>query len=184
MKTLYKFTLSITLLFSASAAFAQQTEREKGLELYHSGEYQKAIETLQRAVAADEKDQKAWLYLGMSQARAKNRSEAVKAFKKADKIADDENRSDPTVTNLKITYKPRATYTDAARASQTQGTVKLAIEFGADGQIKAVVPFQTLLDGLTENCVAAAKGIKFEPAKKDGQPFSTIKIISYSFSIY
>jgi tetratricopeptide (TPR) repeat protein len=184
MKTLYNFTLLCALLFSASIIFAQNADREKGIDLYNNGEYQKAVETLKKVVETDEKDQKSWLYLGMSQAKLKNKSQAAKAFKKADNISNTATETDKTQTGVKIISKPRAGYTDAARASQTQGTIKLAVEFGADGDIKAVFPFQTLPDGLTENCVESVKKIKFEPATKDGKAYSVIKIISYSFTIY
>ena len=186
MKTLYKITLFFALLFAANSIFAQpETEREKGFEFYNKGEYQNAVETLGKIVETDEKDRKSWLYLGMSYARLKNEKQAVKAFKKADKIRTEEPvKSDEKLTPLKITSKPRANYTDSARMNMVQGTIKLAVEFGADGKIKAIIPFQKLPDGLTENCVEAAKNIKFEPAAKNGQAFSTIGILSYSFTIY
>ncbi len=184
MKTLYKVTLFCALLFSASAVFAQESEREKGFAFYDKGEYQKAVETLQKVVEANEKDRKAWLYLGMSQFKSPGKSKPAKAFKAADKISEPEMQADATKTKLKIISKPRANYTDAARQNQTQGTIKLAVEFGADGVVKQVFAFQTLPYGLTESCVEAAKGIKFDPATKDGKPYSTITILNYSFTIY
>ncbi len=186
MKTLYKITLFCVLLFSASTVFVQevQSEREKGFEFYDKGEYQKAVETLQKVVEINKNDRKAWLYLGMSQFKSPGKSKPAKAFKAADKISDAEMEADATQTKLKIISKPRANYTDAARQNQTQGTIKLAVEFGADGTIKTVVAFQTLPDGLTQNCLESAKKIKFDPATKDGKPYSTIGIISYSFTIY
>ncbi|HVE55658.1 MAG TPA: energy transducer TonB [Pyrinomonadaceae bacterium] len=184
MKILYKITLVCALLFSASVVFAQENEREKGFDFYNKGEYQKAVEILQKVVEVNKKDRKAWLYLGMSQLKSPGKSKPAKAFKAADKISDDEAEAGETGTKLKIISKPRASYTDAARQNQTQGIVKLAVEFGADGKIKTVAAFQTLPDGLTQNCVESAKGIKFEPATKDGKPYSTIKIIEYSFTIY
>jgi tetratricopeptide (TPR) repeat protein len=185
MKKLYNTALFCVLLFSAGAVFAQeQSDREKGFEFYDKGEYQKAVETLLKAVEADKNDRQAWLYLGMSQLKAPGKSKPAKAFKAADKISDDQAASDAAETKLKIISKPRASYTDAARGNMTQGVIKLAVEFGADGKVKTVFPFETLPDGLTENCVASAKGIKFDPATKDGKPYSTIAIISYSFTIY
>jgi len=185
MKRLYKITLFCALLFSASAVFAQEvSEREKGFEFYDKSEYQKAVETLQKVVEINKKDRKAWLYLGMSQLKSPGKSKPAKAFKAADKINDADAETDATKTKVKIISKPRASYTEAARQNQIQGTVKLAVEFGADGKIKTVFAFQTLSDGLTQNCLEAAKGIKFDPATKDGKPYSTIGIISYQFTIY
>jgi tetratricopeptide (TPR) repeat protein len=186
MKKLYNTALFFVLLLSAvSAAFAQeQSEREKGFEFYEKGEYQKAVETLQKVVENNKKDRKAWLYLGMSQLKSPGKSKPAKAFKAADKISGEDTEADANRTKVKIISKPRATYTDAARQNQTQGVVKLAVEFGADGKIKEVFPFQTLPDGLTQICFAAAKAIKFDPATKDGKPYTTIGIVSYSFTIY
>lgn len=183
MKTLYKITLLFIFLFSVSNIFAQQTDREKGIGFYNNGEYQKAVETLQKIVETDKEDKQSWLYLGMSQAQLKNKSQAAKSFKIADKITDEEKQV-ANQTKLKIVSKPRAAYTDEARSSQTQGTIKLAVEFGADGSIKAIFPFQTLPYGLTENCVESVKNIKFEPATKSGKAYSMVKILSYSFTIY
>jgi len=187
MKKLYNTALFFVLLFSASVVFAQEevvSEREKGFEFYDKGEYQKAVETLQKVVQINKKDRKAWLYLGMSQFKSPGKSKPAKAFKAADKISDEETEASENQTKVKIISKPRASYTDEARQNQTQGTVKLAIEFGADGTIKTVFAFQTLPYGLTENCLQAVKGIKFDPATKDGKPYTTIKIVSYSFTIY
>ncbi len=184
MKKLYNISLFTILLFTASIVFAQQTDREKGIDFYNNDEYRKAVETLQKVVETDQKDQKSWLYLGMSQAKLKNKSQAAKTFKKADKISNPAIEPDKNIIGVKIVSKPRAAYTDEARSSLTQGTIKLAVEFGADGSIKAIFPFQTLPYGLTENCVESAKNIKFEPATKEGKAYSVIKIISYSFTIY
>lgn len=85
---------------------------------------------------------------------------------------------------LTITSKPRASYTDDARRTLTQGNVKLAVEFGYDGKIKSAVVFQGLPHGLSENCLEAVKKIKFDPAQKDGKPVSVIAIIEYNFTVY
>jgi TonB family protein len=87
-------------------------------------------------------------------------------------------------SDVRILSKPRANYTDAARQNQVQGTVKLKITFLATGQIGAIFVVKGLPNGLSEQAVIAAKGIRFEPAKKNGVPYSVPKIISYSFTIY
>lgn len=184
MKTLYKITLLCALLFSASAVFAQQTEREKGFEFYDKGEYQKAVETLQKVVEANEEDKNAWLYLGMSHAHLRKQSLAVKALKKADKISAKNKESAEAQSQVKITSKPRPMYTDAARMNQTQGKIKMAVEFSADGSIKNVFAFQTLPNGLVEQALEAVKKVKFDPATKDGKPYSTIGVLTYQFTIY
>lgn len=85
---------------------------------------------------------------------------------------------------LRVISKPRANYTDAARQNQTQGTVNLRITFQADGEIGSIMPVSKLPDGLTEQATAAAREIKFEPAKSDGVPQTVTKLVQYRFTIY
>ena len=190
MKKLSIGTLFLVFLSAAGVCFAQEGESAlvKGVGLYEKGEYQQAVSVLQKVVETDEQDKKAWLYLGMSEAKLKNRSNAVKAFKKAFKISKEgagaEETSAAGQTKTKIISKPRAQYPQAARDNLTQGEIRLAVEFGADGKIKEVFAFQTLPDGLTEICVEAARKIKFQPGTKDGKPYSTIAIVTYDFRIY
>jgi TonB family protein len=93
--------------------------------------------------------------------------------------------SDPASTMpVQILSKPRAYYTDAARLNFTEGKVVLRVTFSANGQIGAISVITGLSDGLTEQAVAAAKGIKFEPARRDGVPYSVTKPVEYTFTIY
>lgn len=85
---------------------------------------------------------------------------------------------------VKIISKPRANYTDAARQNQVQGTVTLRVTFLPSGQIGGIAPVSGLPYGLTEQAIAAARGIRFEPAKKNGVPYPVTKQVQYSFTIY
>lgn len=85
---------------------------------------------------------------------------------------------------LKILSKPRANYTDAARANNIQGTVILRVTFLASGQIGSISSIKGLPNGLTEQAIAAARRISFEPAKRDGQGQAVTRQIEYSFTIY
>ncbi len=87
-------------------------------------------------------------------------------------------------TGVSILSKPRANYTDAARQNQVQGTVTLRVTFTASGQIGSISPVNGLPYGLTEQAIAAARSIKFEPAKKNGVPQTVTKQVQYSFTIY
>jgi TonB family protein len=62
--------------------------------------------------------------------------------------------------------------------------VRLRVTFLASGQIGSVSPVSGLSYGLTEQAIAAAKQIRFEPAKVNGVPQTVTKQIEYSFSIY
>lgn len=85
---------------------------------------------------------------------------------------------------IKIIAKPRPAYTDAARQNQVTGVVRLRVTFLASGQVGSVAPVSGLSYGLTEQAIAAAKQIRFEPAKVNGVPQTVTKQIEYSFSIY
>lgn len=94
---------------------------------------------------------------------------------------------DTTATDLgalTITSKPSATYTSTARDNNTQGSVRLKVTFLANGQIGGITVVNGLPDGLTEQAIAAAQQIKFEPKKINGVPVSVVRVVDYSFSIY
>lgn len=90
----------------------------------------------------------------------------------------------PATAPLRIISKPRPSYTEDARQSQVTGVVRLKVVFMASGEIGSVTPVSGLSSGLTEQAVAAAKQIKFEPQRTDGVPQTVSKTIEYSFSIY
>jgi TonB family protein len=90
----------------------------------------------------------------------------------------------PNIVPLKITYKPKASYTDKARYENVQGKIRVAILLGADGKVKFVLFLSHLGAGLDQEVLRAARQIKFEPKKVDGQPVSSIAIFEYGFNIY
>jgi TonB family protein len=83
----------------------------------------------------------------------------------------------------KILYREKAKYTREARGNNIKGTVVLSAVFGADGQISNIKVIQGLPDGLTENAIAAANKIRFEPAIKDGRPVSVRGSLEFTFNI-
>jgi TonB family protein len=85
---------------------------------------------------------------------------------------------------LKIISKPRPGYTDPARQNNIQGTVILRVTFLASGQIGSISAVKGLPNGLTEQAIAAARRISFEPAKRDGVGQSITRQVEYTFSIY
>ena len=92
--------------------------------------------------------------------------------------------TDPTVTPLSITAKPRANYTDSARQAGVQGTITLAVLFSADGVSKRILIIKPLSNGLTEEAVKAAQQITYNPEMKDGKPIPVVKTIQYKFTLY
>jgi TonB family protein len=85
--------------------------------------------------------------------------------------------------SVRILSKPRADYTDEARLNQVQGKVVLRVVFSAGGQIGVISTISGLPDGLTEQAIAAARGIKFKPATRNGTPYSVTKPVEYTFTI-
>ena len=85
---------------------------------------------------------------------------------------------------LRILAKPQARYTDDARVNNVQGSVRLKVTLLANGQVGSITVVNGLPDGLTEQAIAAARQLKFEPATKDGVPVSKVITIDYSFTIY
>lgn len=85
---------------------------------------------------------------------------------------------------LNITFKPKPRYTDAARQNNIQGTVTVRVTFLANGQIGSVSPVSQLGYGLTEQAIAAAKQMRFEPQLVNGQPQTVIRSVQFSFTIY
>lgn len=80
--------------------------------------------------------------------------------------------------------KTPALYTDAARSSNTQGTVKLKLVFLSNGSIGNVTVLSPLPHGLTEQAIAAARRIVFIPKRVAGVPISVAQEIHYDFRLY
>jgi TonB family protein len=85
---------------------------------------------------------------------------------------------------LKILAKQKAQYTDAARQNNVQGTVTLRVTFLASGGIGSISTIKGLPNGLTEQAIAAARNIRFEPEMVNGQPRTTTRPVSFTFNIY
>ncbi|HKP68560.1 MAG TPA: TonB family protein [Pyrinomonadaceae bacterium] len=85
---------------------------------------------------------------------------------------------------LKIISKPQAKYTDEGRTNNVQGSVRLKVTLLASGQVGSITPVTRLPHGLTEQAIAAARLLRFDPAKVNGVPVSKTITIDYSFTIY
>jgi TonB family protein len=83
-----------------------------------------------------------------------------------------------------ILSKPQPSYTDAARQNQVSGTVVLRVVFSSAGSVTNISVVRALPYGLSEQAIAAAKQIKFQPAMKDGHPVSTSMQLEYNFNLY
>jgi TonB family protein len=73
-------------------------------------------------------------------------------------------------TDVSLLSKPTPKYTSEARQKKIEGDVELDVEFMATGKVHVLRVIQGLGYGLDEAAVAAAEGIQFAPARRDGQP--------------
>jgi TonB family protein len=96
----------------------------------------------------------------------------------------DTPESPSIVQPLKIVTKPKASYTTSAREAQIQGTVTLRVTFLASGQIGSVSPVKGLPYGLTEQAIAAARSIRFEPARTRNGSITVTRTVVYPFILY
>jgi TonB family protein len=83
-----------------------------------------------------------------------------------------------------ILYREKAKYTREARDNKVEGTVVLSVIFGVDGQIGDIKVIRGLPHGLTENAIAAANKIRFDPAIRDGRPVSVRGSLEFTFNLY
>jgi TonB family protein len=96
----------------------------------------------------------------------------------------DSKKNKAKTERFKITSKPKATYTEDARTNNVEGAVRLKVTLLASGQVGAIRPVSELPFGLTEQAVAAARNIKFQPKRVNGVPQSVIVTIEYNFNLY
>ena len=84
----------------------------------------------------------------------------------------------PVLLNL-----PQPRYTEEARKNKIQGTVRVRVLIGSDGQVKRVVVVRPLPDGLDEQAIQAAYQLRFKPAMKSGQPVAFWKPVDIEFNL-
>lgn len=85
-------------------------------------------------------------------------------------------------TKARLISKPEPLYTEEARRNRTSGTVVLRVVFSKTGEVTSIQVISALPDGLTERAINAARGIKFLPATKDGNPVSMWMQLEYNFN--
>ena len=86
-------------------------------------------------------------------------------------------------TPVEILFKPRPAYTPEARQMHIEGEVLLDVMFGASGQIRVLRVVRGLGHGLDESAQHAAQQIRFNPAKRDGQPSDSDAVVHIVFAL-
>jgi|GEM_PF-5866205 len=72
--------------------------------------------------------------------------------------------------------------TPADPCREAVGIVRLKVELLANGKVGTVTPLSTLPFGLTDQAVAAARQIKFEPKRENGVPQNSTVVFEYTYS--
>jgi TonB family protein len=152
--------------------FSDQVPRDKRLATY-----KEAVDSLEQylKLSLDKQNDAVW----------RDQLEAMKAttelFEQTGRTI---FRSGEVTERARVLTKPEPAYTESARGNEVTGTVVLRAVFAADGKVKHLSVIRGLPDGLTERAVAAARAIKFVPAKKDGRPVSMWMQLEYNFNLY
>jgi len=92
-------------------------------------------------------------------------------------------RHAPDTTPVEILFKPKPVYTAEARQLRIEGEVLLDVMFAASGDIRVVRVVRGLGHGLDEAAQNAAQRIRFQPAKKDGQPCDSAAVVHILFEL-
>jgi protein TonB len=83
----------------------------------------------------------------------------------------------------RILSRPLPGYTDDARRSQIEGTVKVSVVLRSDGTVGDVTIVSGLGHGLDEKAVEAVRQLRFIPAEKDGHKVSVRVFLEFRFSL-
>jgi TonB family protein len=90
----------------------------------------------------------------------------------------------PVASQVEIISTPRPAYTDDARNLKIEGDVLIAVTFTASGQVQVERVVKGLGHGLDESAMAAARQIRFKPAKTaDGQPVDSQAVVHILFEL-
>jgi TonB family protein len=123
---------------------------------------------------------------GQAAAPEKHQAQAVTPVEFA-KVAPTEARQVKPVAlesvPVAIQSKPKPEYTSEARQLKVEGEVLLNVVFAANGQIRVLNVVKGLGHGLDEAAQRAAQGVKFSPAKRDGQPVDSSAILHVIFQL-
>jgi protein TonB len=83
----------------------------------------------------------------------------------------------------KLLNNPSPRYTEQARTNSVMGTVVTRVLIESDGSVKRVNVRNALPDGLTEQAIRAAYELKFQPARKNGEPVAYWQTVEIEFNL-
>ena len=86
-------------------------------------------------------------------------------------------------SSVDILSKPRAAYTAEARALGLEGEVLVEVVFEASATVRVVRLVKGLGHGLDENALAAAREIRFRPARREGVATDATAVVHILFQL-
>jgi tetratricopeptide (TPR) repeat protein len=84
-------------------------------------------------------------------------------------------------TNVRVLHRPNPTFAREEIQGLGQAKVLLRAVMTETGEVKHVMVLKPLGYELTRRAMAAARQIRFEPAKKEGAPVPVITLLEYDF---
>jgi TonB family protein len=87
------------------------------------------------------------------------------------------------LTPVEIISKPKPAYTAEARAKNIEGEVLVEAQFDSLGHVRVLRVVRGLGHGLDETAVAAAQGIRFHPATRDGAVVDSTALVHIVFQL-
>jgi len=84
---------------------------------------------------------------------------------------------------VEIVSKPTPEYTAEARALKIEGEVTLDVEFAASGEIRVHRVVRGLGHGLDEMAIRAVQGMRFKPARRNGEAVSVRAPVTIVFRL-
>jgi TonB family protein len=85
--------------------------------------------------------------------------------------------------DVEILFKPQPIYTEEARRRRSEGEVLLEVSFGASGEVRVLRVIRGLGYGLDESAAAAARQIRFRPARREGVPADSTAVVRIVFKL-
>jgi TonB family protein len=89
----------------------------------------------------------------------------------------------PVINAPKVIKKTEPQYTDQAKAASVEGTVTLDAELNENGRLSAFKIFKGLGYGLDEKAIECAREWQFEPATRNGAPFTARVKVDVNFRL-
>ncbi len=84
---------------------------------------------------------------------------------------------------VEILIKPKPAYPEEAREKKIEGEVLIEMEFSASGEAHVLRLVRGLGYGLDESALAAARGIRFRPATRDGLLVDSAAVVHILFQL-